>query len=86
MSYTMGDIVVCLRVSPNLGGHGTPGRWYRVCAIRPKVRITPGTGRDFLVCQDIEYLSLTTPTVHFNLTDVTIVVKRIKKERRNRRV
>ena len=65
--YAVGDIIICQRVSPNLGGKGYPGSHYRVLAVAPKVRVTPGTGPYFLFCQDLGTPGL---RASFNVQDV----------------
>ena len=50
--FKVGDHVIALRLSENLGGAGKVGEVYRIWAISPKVRVTPGTGDDFLNVED----------------------------------
>ncbi len=60
------DVVICLRLSPNLGNSGQVGERYRVRAIAPKVRITPGTGAYFAHCEN----ETQTHFASFNLMDI----------------
>lgn len=60
----VGELVECVRLSPNLGNKGAVGQVYRILWIAPKVRVTPGTGSHFLCCD------CPTHKAYFNFSDV----------------
>lgn len=62
--FKPGDLVVSIRLSPNLGNRGEVGRVYKILSIAPKVRITPGTGEYFLHVDGGSHVAA------FNLKDV----------------
>lgn len=71
--FTVGESVICKRIPNNFRQEREPviGETYTIWAITPKVRMTPGTGDEFLNCRDSDGNK-----VAFNFADVIPQSKR----------
>ena len=78
--FTVGDKVICVRVPDNFRQETIVeiGEVYTVWAITAKVRMTPGTGDEFLNCKDSDGNK-----VAFNFADVIPQSKRRVKSCQN---